>query len=92
MAVLSVADLAPIRPRVSSLEDRAFIRSESGSFGVNLYCLVVAEVPCALLPVLGTPNAARFMTIMTGAKTNSPIINPMADVLPKYNRDPAELG
>ena len=52
--------------------------SESGSFGVNLYCSVVAEVTCACLPVLGTPNAARFITIITSAKRYSPIVNPMA--------------
>jgi hypothetical protein len=68
---------------VSRLEDRGFIGSESGSFGVNLYCSVVAEVACALLPVLGTPNAARFMTIMTSAKKYSPIINPMAACIAK---------
>jgi hypothetical protein len=36
MAVLLVADLAPIRPQVSRLEERGFIGSESGRFGVNL--------------------------------------------------------
>jgi hypothetical protein len=44
MAILSVADLAPVPPHVSRLEDRGFIGAESGSFGVNLYCSVIAEV------------------------------------------------
>src|SRR6266850_53418 len=57
--------------------------SESGSFGVNLYCSVIAEVASALLPVMGTPNAARFITIMTRAKRYSPIVNPMAACIAK---------
>jgi len=48
MAILSVADLAPVPPHVSRLEDRGFIGAESGSFGVNLYCSVIAEVAGAL--------------------------------------------
>jgi hypothetical protein len=63
---------------VSRLEDCGFIWSKSGSFGVNVYCLIVAEVVCALVPVMGKPNADRVITIMTSAKRYRLIINPMA--------------
>src|SRR6266436_3470899 len=69
--------------QIRTLPERGFIGSESGSFGLNLYCSVVAEVACALLSVLGTPNAARFITIMTSANRYSPIVNPIAACIAK---------
>ena len=44
---------------MSRPEERGFIGSESGSFGVNAYLPGAAEVACALLPVLSPGNFAR---------------------------------
>src|SRR5215211_4088492 len=70
--------LRRFRSACQDLRTVGLIGSESGGLGVNLYCSVISEVGCALLPVMGTPNAARFITIMTSAKRYSPIVNPMA--------------
>src|SRR5262245_4246813 len=65
------------------LKSTALSGCEPVSFDLYLYCSSRSEAAGASLLAPGTPNAAKFMTIMTSPKRYRPIINPMAACMAK---------